>query len=282
MDNSIPNPNENEPTTVANIAEKGTKASSDENGSMEGGSTQVTSPGSASDPRCKERSVALTGYTPSPTGKYLLRSPVALSSSLTAPSSLAVESVNFQQLYDQALVLPSSADTAIGGNTATTLVHQMPSARKQSPKGNSVDLDATFTSRLRDMRTHLFNDRGLFDHLQRNVMTDIKQSTTNSNSDKNTYMKIQPKFRQFLKALFNIGGGLAQAKEFRDIFEDILVFLSDGLLEMKLDHAEASLLFDAIRDEINRMLPKYSDDCAAYLYVTSRIALVGLSRSVGE
>mmetsp|Transcript_2045 Transcript_2045/g.2958 ORF Transcript_2045/g.2958 Transcript_2045/m.2958 type:complete len:153 (-) Transcript_2045:112-570(-) len=150
---------------------------------------------------------------------------------------------------------------------------------KHQYDGNTVDLDPKFTSQLRDLRAYLMSNKSVLDHVQRNVMVDIVQSIGNNNADSLVLRKIRPKFRQWLKSLLNIGSGLAQGKEFRDIFEDVLVQLTFSILDMKLNQFEAATLFEVTRDEISRMLPKYSEAWIAYVYVTMRIALIGMERS---
>ena len=137
----------------------------------------------------------------------------------------------------------------------------------------SFDIDPMFTSRLRDVKSVLVGSRSVSDALIKRVFRYVKEA----GYDDTKLSWVENRYRFWLRSLVAIGSGLAQAKELRDIFDDVLTNVADPLRELKLSRADVTALFEATAEAgVEFSGQTYAAEWTNYVRVVSNITLKAL------
>jgi hypothetical protein len=122
-----------------------------------------------------------------------------------------------------------------------------------------LDLDSSFTGYLREARSHITRDRGT---LQQYATITKNMLTQQFSADK--IKRLNSKLLSVIKALVTIAGGLAIAKEVRDLFEDLIEKVAKPLKEVDMSTQDCALIFEALTHTFGKL-----DDLQGVMHIGS-------------
>lgn len=109
-----------------------------------------------------------------------------------------------------------------------------------------MEPDRQLVASLRDLK-HLIGGGDALDVACALAKTSLQSRETRS-AGMNVTKRVESRLKVILKSMISIGGNLSNAREFRDIFEDIVTKIGEPLHEVGLNRAEAILVLDSFTD----------------------------------
>lgn len=193
--------------------------------------------------------------------------------SVSPKGDLKPTSPVFGSLSAQPSATKSTLSSASKGSLPVFRSGSIVSYSKIHLSATSFDIDPVFTSKLRDVKSVLVGSRSVSEAMLKRVLRYVKEAKYNESK----ISWVENRYRFWLRSLVGIGSGLAQAKELRDLFDDVLTNVADPLRELKLSKDEITALFDATAEAgVEFSGQTYAKEWSNFVLVISKITLMAL------
>jgi len=118
---------------------------------------------------------------------------------------------------------------------------------------NSIEIDLKLKDDIRDLKAYLFSSKDIPDQYKKSVKAKFL-TLANPPLSKAKQKQLEGKFKGLLKAILNIGANLSDAKQFKDVIEDMIEKIGDVSLKIELTPKELDLLFLYLEDTFENII----------------------------
>mmetsp|Transcript_682 Transcript_682/g.1297 ORF Transcript_682/g.1297 Transcript_682/m.1297 type:complete len:582 (-) Transcript_682:35-1780(-) len=145
------------------------------------------------------------------------------------------------------------------------------------PGNTSMEISPSLIWNWRLIKNQVFVTRALLDNTCKAIQKQVCKVFQDRGAEQSlvSIRQLKPKFRSWLRSLLTIGSGLLQAKELRDLFEDVIVLLCEPLQQVAFPREEIVVLFECIRYSIEQLAfmkqSSLREDWRAYIHVMALI-----------